>query len=113
MLPTKLAAWSLIANPSAARHPLRLDKDRIDRLARRHEQPVALLAAESNIRAALRQHDAADHLTVGRIDGDAVLRLAAAPGTPQIAVDIDANAVAAARLGGAELAPVGRLRAVL
>src|SRR5882672_6827066 len=54
----------IAATASAAGHPLRLDKDRIDRGARRHEQAIALPAAETHVGAALGQHDAADHLAV-------------------------------------------------
>src|SRR5207248_10856564 len=87
--------------------------ERIDRLARGHEQAVALLAAETDVGAALGQHDAADHLAVGGIDGDPVLGLAAAPGAPEVTVGVNAQAVAAARLGAAEFAPVGGLGAVV
>src|SRR6266403_1600522 len=38
---------------------------RVDRLARCHEQPVALQSAETQIGAALRQRDAADLRAVG------------------------------------------------
>jgi hypothetical protein len=54
---------------SAARDPLGLDIEGVDRLARSHEQAVALLAAETHIGAALGQHDAADHRAVGSVDG--------------------------------------------
>jgi hypothetical protein len=89
---------------SAARYPLGLDIEGVDRLARGHEQAVALRAAETHIGAALGQQDAADHRAVGRVDGDPVLGLAAGPGAPDVAVRVDTKAVAAARLGAAELA---------
>jgi hypothetical protein len=98
---------------SAARDPLGLDIEGVDRLARGHEQAVALRAAETHIGAALGQQDAADHRAVGRVDGDPVLGLAAGPGAPDVAVRVDTKAVAAARLGAAELAPVGRLGAMV
>src|ERR1700687_1769117 len=98
---------SAIGAGSAAEHALRLDIEGIDRLAGGHQEPDALPAAETHIGAALGQHDAADHLAVGGVDGDPVLGLAAAPRAPHIAVDIDAQPIAAARLGAAELAPVG------
>src|SRR6185437_3384888 len=85
---------------------LRFDVEGIDRLARRHEEAVALEPAKADIGAALGQHDAADHLAVGGEHDNAVLGLAARPGAPHIALDIDAQAVAAARLGAGELAPV-------
>src|SRR5262249_56101762 len=45
---------------SAARRALRIDVERIERVARRHEQPVALDTAEAEIGAALGQRDEAD-----------------------------------------------------
>jgi hypothetical protein len=47
---------------SAARAPLGLAIEGVDRLARGHEQAVALLAAETHVGAALGQQDAADYL---------------------------------------------------
>src|SRR6185437_10521535 len=79
---------------------LRIDIQRVDRLARGHEQAVALDAAEADIGAALGQCDAADHDAVGRVDHDAVeLGIAHAPAAPQIAVDVAAHAVRRARAG--------------
>src|SRR6185295_10375628 len=43
-----------------ARRALRVDVQRIERLARRHEQAVALHAPEADVGAALGQRDAAD-----------------------------------------------------
>src|SRR5437667_7935900 len=62
---------------SAAGHALGLDIERIDRLARGHEQAVALAAAETEVGAALGQKDAADQAAVGREHGDAVVARAA------------------------------------
>src|SRR5438094_356144 len=92
---------ALHGGASAPRHALRLDIEGVDRLAGGHEEAVALPAAETDIGAALGQHDAADHRAVGGIDRDPVLGRAATPGAPDIAVGIDAQAVAAARLGAA------------
>src|SRR5436190_9285159 len=89
-----------------AEHSLRLDIEGVDRLAGGHEEAVALLAAETDVGATLGQHDAADHRAVRVVDRDPVLGLAATPGAPDIAVDIDADSVAAAGLGAAEFAPV-------
>src|SRR4051812_10185547 len=50
---------------SATCHALRVDVKRIDRRACRHEQPVAVAAAEADVGAALRQVDAADQLALG------------------------------------------------
>src|SRR5215475_3349195 len=98
---------------SAAQDSLGLDIEGIDRLARSHEQAVALLATETHVGTALGQQDAADHRAVGRVDGDPVLSLAAGPGAPDVAVRVDPEAVAAARLGATELAPVGHLGAIV
>src|SRR4029434_4435587 len=102
-----------VGGASAAQDPLGLDIEGIHRLARRHEQPVALRAAETHVGAALRQQDAADHRAVGGVDGDPVLGLAAGPGAPEVAVRVDPQAVAATRLGATELAPVGYLGAII
>jgi hypothetical protein len=45
---------------------LRGEIDRVERLARGHEQPVALWAAEADVAADLRQTDAADQLALRR-----------------------------------------------
>src|SRR5258708_36888016 len=58
----------------------RLDIDGIERLARRHEQAVALLAAEGEIGAGLRQEDLAQGLGIG--GGDLPPRLGGSPPTP-------------------------------
>src|SRR5438093_1062072 len=105
--------------PAASRRPcsaadgaLSLDVERIDRLALSHEEAVALDAAETDVGAALGQHDAADHLAVGGEDGNAVLGLATGPCAPQITVDIDPHAVGPARFGAVELTPVRGLGVV-
>ncbi len=66
---------------------LGLDIERIDRLARRHEQAVALDTAETEIGAALRQHDAADHLAVGRVDCEGLSQTSGVDGWSGMAVD--------------------------
>ena len=82
------------------RRALGVHVQRIDRLARGHEQPVALHAAEADIGAALGQRDAADRRAVGRIDHHAVeFGIAHAPAAPQIAVDVAAHAVRRAGTG--------------
>src|SRR5207244_9447361 len=105
-----LPDWSRVSPAGGA---LGFNVERIDRLARRHEEAVALDAAKADIGAALRQHDAADHLAVGGEHGNAVLGLAAGPPAPQITLDIDPHAVGAARLGAVELASIRGLGAVL
>src|SRR5439155_23627977 len=84
------AIWRFAAAPklpvtasSTADGSLGLDIERVDRLARRHEEPVALDPAEAQIGATFGQHDAADHLAVGGEDHNSVLGLAAGPGAPQ------------------------------
>ena len=92
------------------RRALRVHIQRVDRLARGHEQAVALQAAEAEVGAALGQGDAADHDAVGREHHDAVeFGIAHAPAAPQIAVDVGAHAVGRAGAGVDEDALVGKL----
>src|SRR5690348_10634807 len=128
MFPTKLAALSLIAvflyadfarlhsapagKNSAAGHALRLDIKRVDRLARRHEEAVALPAAETHIGAALRQQDAADQIAVRRKHRDSVLALAAGETAPDIAVGIDADTIGIAGHRVEKHAPIRDLPAI-
>src|SRR5674476_841256 len=51
-------------SPSTIMRALRLDIDGIERLARRHEQPVSLLAAEAEVGAGLGQTNLADAVAV-------------------------------------------------
>src|SRR5437868_2830591 len=97
---------------SAAGGAFGIDVDRVERLARRHEQPVAAASAKAQIGAALRQCDAADHLAVGREHRDPV-EFAWAPAAPQIAGDIAAKAVRRAVADIAEDPPVGEPGSVL
>src|SRR4029453_9325631 len=53
--------------------PLRLDVHRIERLARGHEEPVALRPSEADVRADLGELDLPDALAVRREDVDAVV----------------------------------------
>src|SRR5262245_15570715 len=96
---------------SPSRRALRIHVERIERMARRHEQPVALDAAEADIGGALGQCDEADGFA-GRVENlhAVLLRATHAPAAPQIAVDVASEAVrGAARLGGDEGAAVGEL----
>src|SRR5207302_5988470 len=100
---------------SPALHALRIHVERIDRVARRHEQAVALWPTETKIGRTLGQRDEADRLP-GWIEHlhAVLLRIAHAPAAPQIAVDVEAEAVRrAARLGGDEHALVRELGAVV
>src|SRR5262245_30718515 len=64
---------------SPASYALRVHVERIDRVARRHEQPVTVAAAEADVGGALGQRYEADRLA-GRIEYlDAVERRAHAP----------------------------------
>src|SRR4029077_8702873 len=92
---------------------LGFDVERIDRLARRHEETGALNAAKTQIGAAFGQHDTADHLATRREDRNPVLGLAARPCAPEIALGVDSHAVGAARFGAVELTPVRGLGAVV
>ena len=74
----------------------RLDIDRVQRLARGHEQPVAPRAAEADVGAGLRQANHADALAVGRDDLNAGPRA-----RPDVAVGVAANAVGRGRRAGA------------
>src|SRR4030095_13279938 len=78
---------------SAPGHALRVHVERVERLAGRHEEPVALDPAEAEVGAALREQDAADELARGVEDRHAIEALAAAPPAPEVAVDITAHAV--------------------
>src|SRR5258706_11908599 len=62
--------------PLEIRCALRIHKERIHTLARRHEQAVALLAAEADVGATLGQVDVADRLAVGREDAHTLERFA-------------------------------------
>jgi hypothetical protein len=96
---------------SAAGLALRVYVERIDRAAGGHEQAIALQAAETEIGASFGQGDEADRFA-GRIEDfhPILLRIAHAPTTPQIAIDVDAEAIgSAARLGGDENPTVGEL----
>jgi hypothetical protein len=67
-------------------------------VARRHEQPVAVAAAEADVGGALGQRYEADRLAGGIEHLDAVERGAHAPAAPQIAVDVDPKAVGVSSL---------------
>src|SRR5882724_1582815 len=69
--PSSAAQADRASATSARRGPLRADIERVERLARRHEQPVPLGPAEGDVAAHFGQADAADQLAVGVPDGDA------------------------------------------
>src|SRR5262249_36843317 len=74
---------------------LRFEIDRVERLARGHEQAVPLRAAEADVRAVLRQPDHADRLAGRRDDQHAGARA-----RPDVAVDVAADAVGERRRAG-------------
>src|SRR5262249_61456638 len=94
---------------SPARCALRADVERVKRLARRHEQTVALEPAEADVGAALGELDAADELAGGRIDHHAGEVLAAhSPAAPHGAGAVDAETLGGGRPGGADGGARGR-----
>src|SRR5262245_53149420 len=78
---------------SPTEHALRIDVERIERMARRHEQAVAAQPAEANIGAALGQRDLADALALGVEDHHPIVALTHAPAAPQVAIDIASEPV--------------------
>src|SRR5215831_16367194 len=78
---------------SAERHAPRVHVDRVDRLATRDEQAIALGPAEAQVGAALGQEYAPDELALGVPDSHAVVPFAAAPAAPEVALGVDAEAV--------------------
>src|SRR6266404_1690367 len=88
---------------STTRDALGVDVERIERVARRHEQAIAMAAAEAEVGAALRQVDVADRLA-RRIEYAHAVEVgrAHAPAAPQIAVDIDPETVGRAARSGVD-----------
>src|SRR3981081_1748667 len=85
--------------PSAVMRALGLDIDRIQRLAGRHEQAVALLAAEADIGAGLGQQNLADPGAIRREHLDAVIAWAdPARADPDVAFGVDPQSVRKTRL---------------
>src|ERR1700716_407289 len=86
-------------NPSTIMRALRLDIDRIQRLAGRHEQAISLLAAEADIGAGLGQANLTDARPVRRENLDAVIAIAdPARADPDVAIDVDPQTIREARL---------------
>src|ERR1700733_12953677 len=89
---------------------LRVHIERVDRLARRPEQAVALQSTQADIGAAFGQRDTAERLAVGRKDHDAVeFGIAHAPAAPEITIDVATHAVGRAGAGVDQDALVGVL----
>ena len=72
-----------------AQRALCVHEHRVQACARRHEQTVAMAAAETKVGAAFRQMNMADGGTLRIDDSHAVQPLAHAPAAPEIAVDIE------------------------
>src|SRR5580692_480340 len=91
-------AYLYRALASARGRALRRGIDRVDRLAPGHEQAVALGAAEADVAAHLGQADAAEQLALRRPHRHPVIADMAAgiAGSPDIAVDVAADAVGSA-----------------
>src|SRR5689334_7953558 len=72
--------------------------ERVERLAARHEQPVALGPAEADVAAHLGQPDAPDELALGRPDRHAAVanRPPGVAGGPDVAVHVAPDAVGSA-----------------
>src|ERR1700733_8941468 len=97
------AGWGRLPNAAGALgsgvHQLTSDRalrfhvQRVNRLTRRHEKPVALAAAKTNVRATFRQQNTSDQHTVGREHGDSVIGRTAGKSAPDVTVHIDPNAV--------------------
>src|SRR5215831_19886957 len=104
-----------LAHPSSpSRRALGAQEQGIDAVARRHEQAAAPKTAEAAVCAALGQINPTNELAGSVEDHHAVVAGAPAPAAPQVAVDVDAQAVGdATALDGHERSPVGELRAVI
>src|SRR5262250_3360936 len=74
------------------------DVERVERLARRHEETIALGSAEADVRAGFRKPDAPDELALGRPHRHPAVAEVATSVTrdPDIALDVAADAVGTA-----------------
>src|SRR5207244_756028 len=72
---------------------LSLKLHRVDRLARGHEQEIALRPAEGQVRAILRQSESSEQLRPGVVAKHAGIAERAAGTAPGAAGRVDANAV--------------------
>src|SRR5262245_59257296 len=96
-----------ISLSSRALDARRVDVDRIERCGRRDKQPVAPLAAESDVGDDLRDFDASEQRAVRRIALDAGMAAG-----PQVSVHVDPETVRDAGLDVAEHPPIGQFPAV-
>src|SRR5262249_58693964 len=82
--------------------------------ARRQEGGAAQKPAEADVCAALGQINPTNEFARRVEDRNAVIPRAPAPAAPQVAIDIDAQAVGyASSLDGDEHSPVGKLRTII
>src|SRR5229473_8698475 len=78
----------------------RIHVERVEAVARRHEEAVALRSPEADVGAAFREVDVPERLPGGREHANPVeLRRSHAPAAPEIAVDVAAKAVRRAGAG--------------
>src|SRR5689334_11717918 len=96
MMPMRRVAT--MSTALARRGALCRREHRVQRLARRHEQAIALRAAEAHVAADLRQANAADELALRGPYRDAAVadRATRVARAPQVAVDVGAHAVGTA-----------------
>src|SRR4051812_33578439 len=80
-------------------------------MTRRHEQPISFRSAEADVGRTLGQADVADRRALRVEDANAVELVGThAPAAPQVAVDVDAEAVRRLRLGANDQLPwIGEL----
>src|SRR5689334_10395734 len=93
-----MRSWRWYGADSTRRGSLGGGEYGVQRLARRHEQAVALRSAEAHVAADLRKANAAEELALRRPDGDAAVTDGAScvARAPEIAVDVGAYAVGTA-----------------
>src|SRR5882724_10875451 len=95
---------------STALDALGIHVEGVERLARRHEESVALDSAEAEVGAALREQDAPYEPGGGIEDRHAIQPFAPAPAAPEVAVGIAAHPVRDPGSGIHEHAAVGERR---
>ena len=96
------------APPTLLQRPRNIDVQRVDGMARGHEQAAARASAEADVGASFRQRNAPDRGRIGGKHHDAVEGgIAHTPAAPQIAVGIAAYAVRGSAPGVEEKAAIG------
>src|SRR3954447_934257 len=110
-------SWRFLpVTESAGGGALRLDLQHVQRLARRHQQVIALRAAERDVGAYLGQTDAADQLALRVVDKHASIAERPVRAAPEIAGHVGTHAIGPAlhAVGREvkEVAPIGHLRSL-